>query len=52
LVFLQQSDFFLGAEFTQLHARRFGKRIEAKEVAVRVGKKNDAFAKASPDNEA
>jgi hypothetical protein len=35
-----------------VYARRFGKRIEPKEFVVRVGKKNNAFAKASLDNEA
>ncbi|MBD0255907.1 MAG: YihY/virulence factor BrkB family protein, partial [Cytophagales bacterium] len=31
--------FFLGAEFTQVYARRFGKKIQPKDFAVRVDKK-------------
>src|SRR5215468_4992632 len=34
---------FLGAEFTQVYARRYGPGIQAKQHAVRVGRKSDSI---------
>jgi membrane protein len=34
---------FLGAEFTQVYARRYGPGIQPKEHAVRVGRKSDSI---------
>jgi len=34
---------FLGAEFTQVYARRYGRGIQPKEHAVRVGRKSDSI---------
>jgi len=34
---------FLGAEFTQVYARRYGPGIRPKEYAVRIGRKSDSI---------
>jgi membrane protein len=35
---------FLGAEFTQVYARRFGSRIRPEPHALRVGKKSERLS--------